>query len=398
MRKGTVDYSLMIVTIILVVYGMIMVFSASYYMAQASPLYDYDGLGLFKKQLIGAGLGLVGMWFFSVFDFNKLVKWKYILFLFSVIMLLLVFIPPFGVNLNGATRWVRFGKLPSIQPSEIAKFTLIIFISANIYINRGRMKKFRYGILPNLIILGVFCIFLYRQPNYSTIILMSLIVFIMLFVGGAKGTQLTLVGLVGGIAGFLLLLTKDYRVGRLVSFTDPWQHATTGGHQVIQSLYGIGAGGIFGSGLGNGRQKLLWLPYGESDFIFSITAEELGLVGVVILMLLYIFLVYRGIKIASNAPNLLGTMMATGISVMIGLQVILNVGVVTASIPATGVPLPFMSYGNWSLMIFMCLIGIMLNISKQSTQFALSKQQKPNLVYKKKNSIISNPIGMRDET
>lgn len=397
MRKGTIDYSLLIVTLILVVYGMIMVFSASYYMAQASPLYDYDGLGLFKKQLVGAGLGLVGMIVFSALDFNKLIKWKYILFIISIVMLALVFIPPFGVNLNGATRWVRFGKLPSIQPSEIAKFTLIIFTSANIYINRKRMKSFRYGILPNLLILGIFCAFLYKQPNYSTIILMSLIVFIMMFVGGAKGSHLALLAIVGGTAGTLLMLTKDYRIDRLVTFLDPWQYANEGGHQVIQSLYGIGAGGIFGSGLGNGHQKLLWLPYGESDFIFSITAEELGLVGVVILMILYIFMIYRGIKIASNAPNLLGTMLATGISVMIGLQVILNVGVVTATIPATGVPLPFMSYGNWSLMIFMCLIGIMLNISKQSTQPVLSRQHKTGVEYKRKKSLVGSPVGMRDE-
>ncbi len=372
MRKGSIDYSLMIVTIILVAFGLLMVFSASYYMAQASKLYDYDGLYLFKKQLIGAALGLAIMIFFMFFDYKKLIKWKYILMIVAVLFLVIVFIPGVGVNLNGAARWINLGPLPTFQPSEIAKFSLIIFTAATIYVNRNRMDTFRYGIFPNLLVLLVICGLLFLQPNYSSIILLSVLVFVMMFVGGAKGWHLAVLGGAGGLAGFGLMLAEPYRVSRLLTFTDPWQYASEGGYQVIQSLYGIGAGGILGRGLGNGRQKFLWLPYGESDFIFSIVAEELGLIGAIVLILLFVFLVYRGIKIAATAPDLFGTMVATGITVMIGIQVILNIAVATASLPATGVPMPLVSYGSSSLVIFMAMIGILLNISKQARRITMT--------------------------
>ncbi len=371
MRKGTIDYSLLIVTLILVVFGLIMVLSSSYYMAQASADYAYDGLGLFKKQLLGAALGIAGMVFFMLLDYRKLMKARYFFLIASLVLLILVFVPGVGVELNGASRWVRFGSSYSIQPSEIAKFALIIFTSSTIYINRNRMNTFRYGIIPNLLVLAVICGLLLLQPNYSAIILMCLLVFVLMFVGGAKGWHLAALGGVGGVAGVVLMIAEPYRVQRLLSFSDPWQYATDGGFQVIQSLYGIGAGGIFGRGLGEGRQKYLWLPYGESDFIFSITTEELGLIGAIVLIALYIFLVYRGIKIAANSPDLFGTLLAAGITTVIGIQVVINIGVVTASVPATGVSLPFLSYGNWSLMILLCMIGILLSISRRSRRIRM---------------------------
>jgi cell division protein FtsW len=375
MKKGSIDYYLLLVTLILVVCGLIMVFSSSYYMAQASEDYNYDGLGLFKKQLVGAALGFAGLIFFMLFDYRKLMKARYFFLIAAVVLLVIVFIPGVGVELNGSSRWIRFGPLPSIQPSEIAKFAMIIFTASTIYVNRNRMNTFRYGIMPNLLVLGVFCVLLFLQPNYSSIILMCILVFVMMFVGGAKGWHLAALGGAGGLAGFGLMLTEDYRIDRLLSFTDPWKYASDGGFQVIQSLYGIGAGGIMGRGLGNGRQKYLWLPYSESDFIFSITTEELGLIGAVILIVLYIILVYRGIKIAANAPDMFGTMLATGITTVIGMQVIINIGVVTASIPATGVPLPFLSYGNWSLMIMLCMVGILLSISRQTRRIKMAEER-----------------------
>jgi cell division protein FtsW len=302
-------------------------------------------------------------------------KARYFFLIAAVVLLVIVFIPGVGVELNGSSRWIRFGPLPSIQPSEIAKFAMIIFTASTIYVNRNRMNTFRYGIMPNLLVLGVFCVLLFLQPNYSSIILMCILVFVMMFVGGAKGWHLAALGGAGGLAGFGLMLTEDYRIDRLLSFTDPWKYASDGGFQVIQSLYGIGAGGIMGRGLGNGRQKYLWLPYSESDFIFSITTEELGLIGAVILIVLYIILVYRGIKIAANAPDMFGTMLATGITTVIGMQVIINIGVVTASIPATGVPLPFLSYGNWSLMIMLCMVGILLSISRQTRRIKMAEER-----------------------
>lgn len=369
--KGSIDYSLLIVTLILVAYGLIMVFSASYYMAQSSALYDYDGLSLFKKQLVGAGLGLAVMIFFMFFDYKKLIKLKYVFLAIAIVFLIAVLVPGVGTNLNGSSRWVRIAGI-SVQPAEIAKFSLIIFIAATIYVNRNRMDTFRYGILPSLFVLLPICALLYFQPNYSAIIVLCGLAFIMIFIGGAKGWHLAALGSVGVVGGVVLMMRESYRVSRITSFLDPWQNPTGDGYQVIQSLYGIGSGGLFGQGIGNGTQKLSWLPYGESDFIFSIIAEELGLVGAVVLLLLFIFLIYRGIKVAATAPDLFGTMVATGIIVLIGLQVVINVGVVTILLPPTGVSLPFISYGSSSLVIFMAMIGILLNISKQSRRIMMA--------------------------
>ncbi len=376
LQKGSIDYSLLIVTLILIAYGLLMVFSASYYMAQSSKLYNYDGLALFKKQLVGAAIGLVFMVFFIFFDYKKLIKLKYVLLVLAGLCLVAVFIPGIGVNVNGSSRWIQLGPLPQLQPAEIAKVAIIVFIASVIYVNRNRMNTFRYGVIPSLLALIPICILLYFQPNFSAIIVLCALTFIMIFVGGAKAWHLLALGGVGVVGGFALMMMKDYRVDRITTFLDPWQNATEGGYQVVQSLYGIGSGGLFGQGIGNGTQKLSWLPYGESDFIFSIIAEELGLIGVIVLLALFIFLIYRGIKTAAQAPDLFGTMLATGVTTVIALQVIINVGVVTASLPPTGVSLPFISYGSSSLVIFMSMIGIMLNVSKQSRRIMMARRTK----------------------
>ncbi len=374
MQKGSIDYAVLVVTIILVAYGLLMVFSSSYYMAQSSALYDYDGLALYKNQLIGAGIGLGFMIFFMFFDYKKLIKLKYLFLTVTIALLIIVFIPGLGTEINGASRWINIGPLPSIQPAEIAKFSIIIFTAATIYVNRNRMDKFRYSIVPNIFVLGVICLLLFLQPNFSAIILLSTLVFVMMFIGGAKGWHLGVLGGVGGLAGLGLMLTGDYRVSRLITFADPWEYAADGGYQVIQSLYGIGAGGVFGSGLGNGRQKFLWLPYGESDFIFSIIVEELGLIGGIALILLFVILVFRGIKIAATAPDLFGMMVASGIVTLIAIQTLLNISVATASLPATGVPMPFISYGSSSLVMYMAMVGVLLNISRQSRRITMVAQ------------------------
>lgn len=374
LQKGSIDYSLLIVTLILVAYGLIMVFSASYYMAQSSANYDYDGLALFKKQLIGAAIGIAAMIFLMFFDYKKLFKLRYVFLVIAGVFLVVV-LTSAGDKINGSSRWIRLAGI-SIQPAEIAKFALIVFIAASVYINRKRMDTFRFGIVPTLIMLLPICLLLYFQPNYSAIIVLCAMSFIMVFVGGVKGWHLAAIGGVGAVSIIVLMMQRSYRVARVTSFMDPWQNPTGDGYQVIQSLYGIGSGGLFGQGIGNGTQKLSWLPYGESDFIFSIITEELGLIGAVVLLALFIFLIYRGIKAAATAPDLFGTMTATGIVALIGLQVIVNVGVVTASLPPTGVSLPFISYGSSSLIIFMGMIGILLNISRQGRRIMMTNPAK----------------------
>lgn len=360
----SIDYSILFITLAIIAYGLLMVFSASYYKAQSSALYNYDGLYLFKRQAVGAVLGTIAMIVFAVIDYHNLLKWKYAFLLVAIILLALVFEPHIGITRNGATRWVKIGPV-QLQPAEIAKFSLVVFTSATIYVNRKRMDRIRYGIFPNLFVLIVLCALLYFQPNYSSIIMLCILVFIMMYVGGARRLHLAIIAGVVGAAGLFLLLQEPYRVKRIVTFSDPWQYADGGGHQVIQSLYGIGAGGFAGQGLGNSRQKFLWLPYGESDFIFAITAEEFGFLGSVLLITLFALLVYRGMSAASRAPDIFGTMLASGIASLIGIQTVMNIAVATASMPATGVPMPLFSYGSSSLVIFMAMIGVLLNISRQ---------------------------------
>ena len=376
LRRSSVDFELMIATLVLVVYGLIMVFSESYYKAQASSLYDYDGLYFFKRQAFGAVLGLAVMIIMMFIDYHILIRLKYVILITAMILLLIVFIPGVGVNLNGSSRWIKLGPLPAFQPAEIAKLAMIVFTAATINVNRYRMGQFRYAMVPNLLILILMCLLLFFQPNYSSVIMLCLLVFIMMYVGGAKGSHLALLGAVGGTAGFFMLITENYRRGRIVTFTNPWAYAQEGGWQVIQSLYGIGAGGVTGRGLGNSRQKYLWLPYGESDFIFSITVEEMGLVGAIILVALFLFIIWRGIRIAAKAPEMFGTLLAAGITSLIGIQAIMNIAVTTASMPVTGVPMPFFSYGSSSLVIFMAMIGIMLNISRQAQPIRISTSTK----------------------
>lgn len=373
MQKRGVDYTLLITMIILIAYGLLMVFSASYYKAQSSKMYDYDGLALFKNQLLGAILGAVVLIIFTFFDYKRLMKLKYVIIGLAIVLMIAVLIPGVGKTINGSSRWIVIDPLPSIQPAEIAKFALIIFTAATIYVNRDRMDTFRYGIVPTLAVLLVFCLLLYFQPNYSAIILLCVLVYVMIFIGGAKWWHLLALAGIAVLLGWVMMMQEGYRERRVATFLDPWADTAGDGYQVVQSLYGIGSGGLFGSGLGNGRQKLLWLPYGESDFIFAIIAEELGMVGAVVLLILFGLMVYRGIRIAMGAPDLFATMLATGVTTIIALQVIINVAVVTASLPATGVSLPFISYGSSSLVIFMAMIGILLNISRQSVRVAARK-------------------------
>lgn len=380
LKTGThFDYTLMIVTIVLVVYGLIMVFSASYYKAQASKLYDYDGLYLFKRQAAGAVIGLMVMLCLMFVDYRWLINLKYIFLVIAIILLILVFIPGVGVYLNGSSRWIKLGSLPAFQPAEVAKLAMIVFTAATIYVNRNRMDRFRFGIIPNLLVLAVMCALLFFQPNYSSVILLAVLVFIMMYVGGAKGWHLGALALFGGIAGFAMLMSADYRARRVMTFANPWEYAQEGGYQVIQSLYGIGTGGLTGRGLGNSRQKYLWLPYGESDFIFSITVEEMGLLGAILLIGLFALLVYRGVRVAASAPDLFGTLLGTGITALIGIQAIMNIAVATASMPVTGVPMPFFSYGNSSLVIFMAMVGILLNISRQARRIRIPTRAKQSV-------------------
>ncbi len=355
------DFILLGVTLLLALFGVVMVYSASCYTAQIQ--YGSDKFFMYK-QLFGVAIGFVCMTLMSFVDYHKLEKIKWIVLAVSMILLVLVFVPGIGFSNYGATRWIR---LPffTIQPSEIAKFSFVIWTSSYLAKNYDYVKKFS-GLLPVLMVGGMYCLLIILEPNMSITMCMALTMIVMLFVGGMRAKHFAMLGSVGALAVPALIIAEPYRLNRLVAFMNPWLNPKTEGYQLIQSLYALGAGGLFGAGLFNSRQKYMFLPFAESDFIFSIIGEELGLFGCLIVILMFAVLIYRGVKIALHANDRFGAYLATGITTVIASQVLINIAVVTGSIPPTGVPLPFISSGGTALVVFMSSIGVLLNIDKQS--------------------------------
>lgn len=346
---------------LLVVIGFIFVYSASMYSAE---LNYGDKFYFLKKQIIGAVVGTLALILMANIDYNILNKYKIPIFIVSLVLLGLVFIPGLGVSNYGAQRWIKMPGF-TIQPSEIAKFGFVIFSAGYLAKNSDVVGTFK-GILPVLVAGGLTCALIILEPNMSITICVMLVMFLMLFVGGAKIKHFLILSVPVILAGVLLVIIEPYRMERLVAFINPWANPQGEGYQLIQSLYSLSAGGLFGVGLFNSRQKYLFLPFSESDFIFSIIGEELGFFGCLLIILIFAFLIYLGIKIAMQAPNRFGCFLATGIVSIIGTQVLINIAVVSGSIPPTGVPLPFISAGSTALVVFMASIGILLNIHKQS--------------------------------
>jgi len=365
MKKRSFDYTLIVVTAVLVLFGILMVFSASYYTAQNSAATGYDGYYYLWKQASGAGMGLVAMLGMMFFDYNRLKKLRFLILGAGLLLMALVFVPGVGIEVNHSRRWVNLFII-DLQSVEVLKFAIIVFMAGGISANAEKMRLFRYGMLPYLILLVVCAVLLYLQPNFSAVVTLAMLIFVMMLVGGVKLTHFTAVGLGGVGAGSLAMIASGYRVDRLLAFIDPWKYASDQSYQLIQSLYSIGSGGLFGLGLGNSRQKFLYLPYSESDTIFAIIAEELGFVGAMLVISAFGLLIWRGVRIALRAPNMFGMMLATGITALIAIQTFISMGVVTGLVPPTGVSLPFISSGRTSLIVFMASIGVLLNISRQS--------------------------------
>jgi len=365
MGRRPFDYTLLVLTIVLVLFGIVMVFSASFYVAENSPSTNYDGYYYFWKQVSGAAIGLVAMIAAMFFDYNKFLKLRYIILGIALVLMLLVFVPGVGIEINGSRRWVNLYFL-DLQSVEVLKFAIIVFLAGSISINQNRMRTFRYGMLPGLVLLAISAVLLYFQPNFSAVVTLALLVFVMVLVGGANLLQFAVMGVLGIAGGVVAMVATDYRINRILAFTDPWKYSGDLSYQLIQSLYSIGSGGLFGLGLGNSRQKFLYLPYSESDCIFAIIVEELGYVGGLAVLVVFGLLIWRGVRIALRAPNTFGMMLATGITGLIAIQVFINIGVVTGLVPPTGVVLPFLSAGRTSLIMFMGSIGVLLNVSRQT--------------------------------
>jgi cell division protein FtsW len=359
-KRGPFDFGFFLLVMILLSFGLIMVFSAS----SASAFYSKnDSFFFVKRQLVWAILGLFTMFFMASYDYRKLGKMSFPLLLISIILLIAVCIV--GIEINGAKRWLGVGGL-TFQPSEVAKLAVIIFFSYSLSKNKNKIKLFFSGLVPYLLILAVIAALLMLEPHLSGTGVIFLTGVIILFVAGAKIYHFVLLSVPVIGAVIAAVVTSEYRWKRVTAFLDPFEDKMGSGWQIIQSLYAIGSGGLFGLGLGRSRQKFLYIPEPHSDFIFSILCEELGLVGAVTVIMLFVLLIWRGIKIALNAQDSFGSLLATGIITLIAVQVLINIAVVTSSMPVTGMPLPFFSAGGSSLVFIMASMGIVLSISRYS--------------------------------
>lgn len=361
-RQNNGEKGLLIAVVALAVIGAVFIYSASNY----SALNTYgDPYYFVKKQIIGIVVGTVSMFALAFFDYHKLSKFTLPVSIVSFVCLVLVFIPGIGVENYGAKRWIGLGGI-TLQPSEIAKFALILFCATYISKKPERAKTF-FGILPVLLFGGATCMLIILEPNMSITVCVAMLMLTILFASGMKIKHFLFLLLPAVAVGITLILAEPYRLKRLAAFLDPWASPKGEGYQLLQSLYALGSGGWFGVGLFSSRQKYAFLPFAESDFILSVIGEEIGFVGITFFFGLLFYIIYKGLKTASRARDVFGFLMAVGITMIFGIQVIVNALVVTGSIPPTGLPLPLVSSGNTSIIIFMSEMGVLYNISKQGS-------------------------------
>ncbi len=358
----SVDRALLLVVLLLVLIGLIMIASAGVAYSQTRFGDQYFFL---KRQLLGVVIGLVFLYIFSKIDYRF---WKRIsipLFFFSLILLILVLIPGMGTKVYGASRWLKLGPF-SFQPAETIKLAIIVYLSAWLE-SRGRKKTadLSEGLLPFVGIMGVVSFLIIKQPDIGTLGLIGLVAISIYFFSGARIKHILLLLLGALVSVVVLIKLSPYRMNRFLVFLNPELDPKGSGYQINQALLAIGSGGIFGLGLGHSRQKFNYLPEPVGDSIFAVIGEELGLVGAGLIILLFVFLAMRGLRIAKKTPDKFGQMLAVGITMWIILQAFINIGAITGLIPLTGIPLPFISYGGTSIVFLMAGVGILLNISKQ---------------------------------
>ncbi|SFC05221.1 spore cortex peptidoglycan biosynthesis regulator SpoVE [Bacillus sp. OV322] len=361
-KKSNPDLILIIVTLSLLAIGLIMVYSASAIWAA----YKFDDSFYFaKRQMLFAFVGVIAMFFIMNVDYWTWRTWSKALIIICFVLLLVVLIPGIGVARNGSRSWIGVGAF-SIQPSEFMKLAMIAFLAKFLSERQKLITSFKKGLLPSLALVFTAFGLIMLQPDLGTGTVMVGTCIVMIFISGARVSHFGVLGLLG-LTGFVgLVLSAPYRMKRITSFLDPWQDSLGSGFQIIQSLYAIGPGGLFGLGLGQSRQKFFYLPEPQTDFIFAILSEELGFIGGSLVILLFALLLWRGIRIALGAPDLYGSLVAVGIIAMVAIQVMINIGVVTGLMPVTGITLPFLSYGGSSLTLMLMAIGVLLNISRYS--------------------------------
>lgn len=360
-KRKSPDFVLFLTVLSLLSIGVVMVFSASEYSTMVA--YN-DSFYFFKRQLLWALLGLIAMRIAMKYNYWLLRRHIMLILGVSFVFLVLVLIPGIGTEINDARRWIPLGPI-LFAPAELFKLSMIIFTAYGLSsMQKNRIKSFTQGVLPYLLLMAAGAGLILVQPDLGTAVTLAGIVMIMLFAAGARMFHLGSIAAAGVAAVYLAIILEPYRMRRFTSFMDPWADPQNSGYHIIQGLYAIGSGGLLGLGLGQSKQKFLYLPENHTDFIFAIIAEELGFIGVSLVMLLFAVFIWRGLKIAIASTDPFASLLATGITAWVGVQSIINIGAVTNSLPVTGIPLPFISYGGASLLVLMAGVGILLNISQ----------------------------------
>ena len=360
-KKNSVDFILLIATISLVFIGIVMVFSSSW--PEAMVEFE-NGYYFLKKQIISASIGFIAMLVFMNLNYKFFKKYSGPIYILSLLSGFLLF-TPLGITLKGATRWINLG-FTTFMPSDAIKVGSIIFFAAFLANKKEKVTTLVQGTIPAFLYIGLSCGLIYIQPDLGTAVTLAGTMMAMFFVAGMKLSHLfTMVGAASVFLAYAITGEgNEYRMRRWTTFLDPFQDKLGDGWQVVQSLYALGSGGLFGLGLGKSRQKFFYIPEAYNDFIFSIIGEELGLLGTLLVLFLFLIVIWRGIIIALKTDDLFGCYLASGITALITLQSLINIAVVTSTIPTTGITLPFVSFGGTSLLFYLAIIGILLNISR----------------------------------
>ncbi|MBI2874653.1 MAG: putative lipid II flippase FtsW [Firmicutes bacterium] len=354
----------MAVTLFILAFGLVMVYSSSAVLSYMEHGFNYF---YFQRQVAWSVLGLVAFFFLSNFSYEKLRRFSRLAVIGAVILLLAVFIPGVGVEINFARRWLGIAGL-TLQPSELAKLAVILYVSHLLTEKKEKIHSFSRGILPPLLVTGLVSGLILLQPDLGTSVAIAASTLFLLFIAGARSLHLAGLLAAGAPALWWAIFSEPYRRQRFLAFLDPWADPLDTGYHIIQSLYAIGSGGLLGLGLGQSRQKYLYLPEPQTDFIFAIIAEELGFIGGLLLISLFSVFIWRAFRVALKAPDPFSTLLAAGISTMLGLQTLINIGVVTGSMPIKGMPLPFVSFGGTSLLFCLAGTGILVNISRYARE------------------------------
>ena len=364
-RRSGVDHMLLALLALLLMGGLLTLFSATYYKA----VQQGDALLEVKRQLIGIGLGGVLMLITSRIPYAFWRDSRVVVgaLAASYVLLILVIIPGIGVYLNGSRRWLNIAGM-SFQPSEVAKIASVLYLASTLSYRLKQVEHFWKGIVPLLVVPGIMFLLILEQPNLSTAGSIVIVAVLMMLLAGAKWGHLTFMGVAGLCVGAVYAWIEPYRRERLLSFRDPFAQMSDEGYQLAQSLIAIGSGGLFGRGLGRGRQKFSFLPYPESDFIFAIVGEDFGLFGCTLVILLFVAFAFAGMRIAVSCPDRYGCLLAAGLTAMITVQAILNIAVVIGVMPTTGLPLPFFSAGGTSVSLLMAATGIILSVSRSASR------------------------------